>query len=131
MGLNIKLVPVIWVIETYRPGSFDRTWEEEFKDLGSKQRIGEMLLRTWDENDNPHDELAFQLLRNEPYTPITLGWDSGCWNGKWWEGRMWAGHHTLWFFHEINRTHILADIVPYGEKRGWPANHCAPKEGWL
>jgi hypothetical protein len=129
-------LPVAYVLEHWRPGSFDRTWQEEFADLGSRQRIGEMLLRTWDEHGNPHDELCLRMLRGEPIEPITLGWDGGTWNGRVWKGRVWAGHHRLWIFSLVGWPLIPCDVVPPGEKRSMlhpqglaslsrPA-HCAP-----
>jgi hypothetical protein len=123
------LLPVAYVLDHWRPGSFDRTWNEEFADLGSPQRIGEMLLRTWDQDGNPRDELCLRMLRGQPIEPITLGWDGGWWGDRQWNGRVWAGHHRLWVYHLVGRREIPADVVPPGEKRDWPANHCAPTEG--
>jgi hypothetical protein len=125
----IRRLAVDYVLERWRPGSFDRTWEREFADLGSRERIGEMALRTWDEHGDPRDELCLQLLRGEPVEPITLGWDGGVWNGRYWLGRVWAGHHRLWLFHVVGRAEIDADVVPRGERRPWPGNHCAPPTG--
>ena len=127
----MTVVALQWVLDNWRPGSFDRTWEEEFEDLGSPERIGEMQLRRWDADGNPHDELCLQMLRGEEIEPITLGWDAGFWNGKLWRGRVWAGHHRIWIHHITGRTEINADIVPYGIRRPWPHCHCAPEEGWL
>jgi hypothetical protein len=118
------------VLTRWRPGSFDRTWAEEFTDLGSPERIGEMLLRTWDNDGHPHDELALRMLRGQECEPVTLGWDGGLWNGRMWSGRVWAGHHRLWLYHTIGRTTIPTDVVAAGERRGWPACHCAPAQGW-
>jgi len=110
---------VSMVLLYWRPGSFDRTWEEEFEDLGSRERIGEMLLRTWDEDGDPHDELPLRMLRGEHCEPITLGWD----------GRVWAGHHRIWMYWLVGWPQIPVDIVPPGERRPWPEGHCAPLEG--
>jgi hypothetical protein len=128
--LPISSLPLDEVLAHWRPGSFDRTWEEELADLGNRERIGEILLRTWDENGDPHDELPLKMLRGEPIDPITLGWDGGWWNGRMWRGRVWAGHHRIWMYHTVGRTEIPVDVVPPGERRGWPACHCAPPEGW-
>jgi hypothetical protein len=125
----VTLMPVAWVLDNWRPGSFDRTWPDEFADLGSPRRIGEMLLRTYDPNGAPRDELCLRLLRGEPVEPITLGWDAGPWGGRVWLGRVWAGHHRLWLWHTVGWPLIPVDVVPRGERRGWPANHCAPAEG--
>lgn len=124
------MLSVIYVLNNWRPGSFDRTWEEELADLGSPQRIGEMQLRTWDEHGRPRDELPLRMLRGEHCEPITLGWDGGWWNGRLWKGRVWAGHHRLWLYCAVGQSHIPVDVVPPGEKRDWPACHCAPLEGW-
>lgn len=113
--MALELVLIYW-----RPGSFDRTWDEEFADLGSPERIGEMQLRTWDKGGNPHDELPLRMLRGEHCEPVTLGWD----------GRVWAGHHRLWLYHTVGWPKIPVDIVEPGGKRPWPACHCAPPEGW-
>jgi len=119
-------LPVGYVLDNWRPGSFDRTWAEEFRDLGSPERIGEMALRTWDDDGVSHDELCLRMLRGEPIEPVTLGWDSGPWAGRHWLGRVWAGHHRLWVCRITNQPTIPADIVPHGESRPFPANHCAP-----
>jgi hypothetical protein len=126
--VNVYALPVGYVLDHWRPGSFDRTWGEEFRDLGSPERIGEMLLRTYDE-DGAHDELCLRLLRGDPVEPVTLGWDAGVWGGEHWLGRVWAGHHRLWLFHLTGQACILADVVPLGERRPFPANHCAPAGG--
>jgi len=132
-------LPVVYVLDNWRPGSFDRTWAEEFADLGSPQRIGEMQLRTWDEHGEPHDELCLRMLRGESIEPVTLGWDGGDWGGRYWRGRVWAGHHRLWIFHLVGWPTIPVDIVPPGEKRSMEhpgglrsrsrPGHCAPAEG--
>jgi hypothetical protein len=119
-----------WVLANWRPGSYDRSWAAEFADLGSRERIGEMALRTWDEHGQPRDELCLQMLRGEPIEPVTLGWDGGWWGGQQWRGRVWAGHHRIWIHHITGRRTIAADIVPPGERRPWPACHCAPAGGW-
>ena len=139
--MTIQTLPLAYVLANWRPGSFDRTWDEEFADLGSRERIGEMLLRTWDDAGNPHDELPLRMLRGEPVEPVTLGWDGGEWGGRVWRGRVWAGHHRLWLFHEAGWPQIPADVVPPGERRSMehpqgirslsrPA-HCAPAAGRL
>jgi hypothetical protein len=125
----IGRLPLAYVLDTWRPGSFDRTWQDEFTDLGSQRRIGEMLLRTYDPDGNPHDELCLRMLRGEPVEPVTLGWDSGWWGGRWWQGRVWAGHHRLWLWHTVGWDLVPVDVVPRGERRPWPGNHCAPTEG--
>jgi hypothetical protein len=114
-------LPVAYVLDHWRPGSFDRDWAAEFADLGSRERIGEMLLRTWDEHGQPQDELPIRMLRGEPIEPVTLGWD----------GRVWAGHHRLWLFFTVGWLRIPSDVVEPEGRRGWPACHCAPPEGWL
>jgi hypothetical protein len=124
-----RYLPVADVLAHWRPGSFDRTWQEEFADLGSPERIGEMLLRTWDEHGNPTDELCLRMLRGEAIEPITLGWDGGWWAGRYWRGRVWAGHHRLWVYHTVGWPEIPVDVVPPGERRPWPASHCAPPMG--
>jgi hypothetical protein len=126
----IKL-PIDFVLEHWRPGSFDRTWKEEFQDLGSSARIAEMQLRTYDKDGKAKDELAIQMLRGDDITPITLGWDRDFWQGKMWIGRMWAGHHTIWLHWLTNQEMISCDVVEFGEKRPWPACHCAPPKGCL
>lgn len=129
--MTLADLPLSYVLANWRPGSFDRTWDEEFADLGSRERIGEMLLRTWDEHGSPRDELALRMLRGEPVEPVTLGWDGGWWGGRQWKGRVWAGHHRLWMFWTVGWDSIPADVVPPGEKRPWPASHCAPPQGAL
>jgi hypothetical protein len=125
----IARLPLAYVLDTWRPGSFDRTWHDEFADLGGRRRIGEMLLRTWDPDGNPHDELCLRMLRGEPVEPVTLGWDGGWWGGRFWQGRVWAGHHRLWLWHTVGWDLVPVDVVPRGERRPWPGNHCAPDEG--
>jgi hypothetical protein len=124
-------LPLDFVLDHWRPGSFDRTWEDEFADRGSPERIGEGRLRTWDSDGKPHDELVLQMLRGEPIEPITLGWDAGWFGGRKWYGRVWAGHYRLFIFHTVGRLTIPADVVPYDERRPFPASHCAPPEGVL
>jgi hypothetical protein len=125
----VTLMPLAWVLDNWRPGSFDRTWAAEVGELGSQRRIGEMLLRTYDPDGRPRDELCLRLLRGQPVEPVTLGWDAGEWGGRVWRGRVWAGHHRLWIYHLVGWQRIAVDVVPRGERRGWPANHCAPAEG--
>jgi hypothetical protein len=125
----ITELPLAFVLDRWRPGSYDRTWAEEFADRGSPERIGEGRLRTWDADGEPRDELVLRMLRGEPVDPITLGYDGGWWDDRDWYGRVWAGHYRLWLWHTVGWLVIPVDVVPRGERRGWPANHCAPAEG--
>lgn len=121
MPAVITRLPLRHVLACWRPGSFDRTWEEEFADLGSPARIDEM----W-------GDFSGRLLRNallhgqDCLEPVTLGWDGGEWNGSVWRGRVWAGHHRLWVCHALGWDQVAADVVPPGEARTGKAGHCAP-----
>ena len=122
--MNPVWLPLDYVLRNWRPGSFDRTWEQEFAARAGDARIGEM----W---GGFTDHLIPQVLRHGwgCVEPVTLGWDARVWGGRWWRGRVWAGHARLFLAHQVGRAEILADVVPYPERRAGKHGHCAPAAG--
>jgi hypothetical protein len=120
---SYQMLSLFYVLDNWRPGSFDRTWEEEFAALGSPERAGEFI-RT--RNYGPRDGLALRVIRaliTDPgnlrrmMPPVVLGWD----------GRVWAGHHRLWLAHAVPLDDVLCDVVEPGGTRSGEAAHCAPE----
>lgn len=130
--MSLQLLSLHFVLRNWRPGSTDRTWADEFADLGSPIRAGE-LIRTWE--TGPRDGLAIRAIRallhdpDRPHrmmAPVVLGNDADEWNEQQWRGRVWAGHHRLWLAHTIPVDDVWCDVVQPGEKRTGEAAHCAP-----
>lgn len=121
---SIAGLPLAYILAHWRPGSFDRTWDQEFTDRGSERRIDEM----W----GPFtDHLIPSVLRHgwDCVEPVTLGWDGGLWGGRLWRGRVWAGHARLFLACRMGRESVLADVVPHGQRRAGKHGHCAPDAG--
>lgn len=119
--MTIMYLSLAYVLYHWRPGSEDRSWEEEFADLESPERIGEMVRKRDAFGFTSRDGLLLHLLRHNPnyIEPVILGWD----------GRVWGGHKRLWLHHVLDWREVLVDVVPPGEKRPGELVDCAPPEG--